>query len=179
MSKDKLSVFISLILRHKPETIGIKLDSKGYANVDELINGINNSGRKIDMEILEEIVRTDNKGRYSFNEDKSKIRANQGHSVKVDVGLKECKPPKSLYHGTCTRYLNSIMTVGLTKMSRLHVHLSSDKETAINVGRRHGEVAVLKIDSERMFQDGYKFYLSENNVWLTDKVPVEYIGSAF
>lgn len=175
MKQEKLSVFPSLILRHKPEVINIKLDNQGYANVDELINGINKSGRYIDMEILEEIVRTDDKGRYSFNEDKTKIRANQGHSVKVDVGLKECEPPKVLYHGTAKRFLNSIFKEGLQKRSRLYVHLSINPLTALKVGERHGESSLLEINSGKMYKDGYKFFVSENGVWLTDNVPVEYI----
>lgn len=172
---DKLSVFISLILRHKPETIGIQLDEHGWANIDELINGINNSGRKINMEILEEIVRTDNKQRYSFNENKTLIRANQGHSIPVDVELKEQQPPKVLYHGTASRFLDSIIQDGLKPMSRLYVHLSSDMETAMKVGKRHGEPVVLKIQSEEMYKDGIKFYLSENGVWLTKSVDKKYI----
>lgn len=172
---DKLSVFISLILRHKPETIGIQLDEHGWANIDELINGINNSGRKINMEILEEIVRTDNKQRYSFNENKTLIRANQGHSVPVDVELKEQQPPKVLYHGTASRFLDSIIQDGLKPMSRLYVHLSSDMETAMKVGKRHGEPVVLKINTEGMYNDGIKFYLSENGVWLTKSVDKKYI----
>lgn len=172
---NKSSVFISLILRHKPEVINIELDNRGYANVDELITGINNTGRKIDFEILEEIVKTDNKSRYSFNEDKTKIRANQGHSVKVDVELKESIPPKVLYHGTATKFYDSIMKKGLIKGSRLYVHLSKDIETASKVGLRHGELVLLKINSEEMYRDGYKFYVSKNEVWLTDFVPKKYI----
>lgn len=173
---DKLSVFISLILRHKPETIGIQLDEHGWANVDELISGINNTGRKIDMEILQEIVRTDNKQRYSFNEDKTLIRANQGHSIPVDVELKEQQPPQILYHGTASRFLDLIMQDGLKPMSRLYVHLSSDMETAMKVGKRHGEPVVLKINSEEMCNDGIKFYLSKNGVWLTKSVDKKYIS---
>lgn len=173
---DKLSVFISLILRHKPETIGIQLDEHGWANVDELIDGINNTGRQIGLEILEEIVRTDNKQRYSFNEDKTLIRANQGHSIPVDVELKEEQPPEFLYHGTASRFLDSIMQNGLKPMSRLYVHLSTDVETAIKVGKRHGEPIVLKINSEAMYNDGTKFYLSENGVWLTKTVGKKYIS---
>lgn len=172
---DKLSVFISLILRHKPETIGICLDEHGWENVDELIDGINHVGRKIDMEILEEIVRTDNKQRYSFNENKTLIRANQGHSIPVDVELKEKQPPKVLYHGTASRFLDSIMQEGLKPMSRLYVHLSSDMETAMKVGKRHGEPVVLIINSEEMYKDGIEFYLSENGVWLTKSVDKKYI----
>lgn len=176
MKQEKLSVFLSLILRHKPEVINIKLDNQGYANVDELITGINNyENRYIDMEILEEIVRTDNKGRYSFNEDKTKIRANQGHSIKVDVGLKECVPPDILYHGTAKRFLNSIFKEGLQKRSRLYVHLSINPLTALKVGERHGESSLLEINSGKMYKDGYKFFVSENGVWLTDNVPAEYI----
>lgn len=172
---DKLSVFISLILRHKPDTIGIQLDEHGWANVDELIDGISKSGRKIDIEILEEIVRTDNKQRYSFNENKTLIRANQGHSIPVDVELKEQQPPQILYHGTASRFLDSIIQDGLKSMSRLYVHLSSDMETAMKVGKRHGEPVVLKIQSEEMHKDGIKFYLSENGVWLTKSVDKKYI----
>ena len=175
MSKDRLSVFISLILRHKPEEIGIALDKHGWANVKELIAGINNTGRKIDMETLEEIVRTDNKGRYSFNENKTLIRANQGHSIHVDVELKEVTPPDILYHGTATKSLDGIKQQGIKSMSRLYVHLSKVLETAIKVGDRHGKCVVLAIDTKRMFDDGIKFYLSENGVWLTKYVDWKYV----
>lgn len=171
---DKLSVFISLVLRHKPETAGITLDEHGWANVEELLRGINETGRKINMEILENIVATDNKQRYSFNEDKTLIRANQGHSIPVDVGLKEQNPPEILYHGTATRFLNSILNDGLKPMSRLYVHLSKDIETAWKVGKRHGDLVILKINSRDMYKDGYKFYLSENGVWLIEKVDAKY-----
>ena len=172
---DKLSVFISLVLRHKPDAAGITLDEHGWANVDELINGINNTGRKIDMTMLEEIVKTDNKQRYSFNEDKTLIRANQGHSIPVDVELKEQEPPELLYHGTADRFLDNIMTEGLKPMSRLYVHLSKDIETAKKVGKRHGNPVVLKVYSRQMNRDGVEFYLSENGVWLTKKVDAEYL----
>lgn len=173
---DKLSVFISLVLRHKPEAAGIQLDEHGWANVDELIDGINNTGRKINMDILEEIVRTDNKCRYSFNEDKTLIRANQGHSISVDVELEEKQPPEYLYHGTADRFLDSIMTEGLKPMNRLYVHLSKNEETAMKVGKRHGKPVVLQIKSEEMWNDGVKFYLSQNGVWLTKYVDVKYIN---
>lgn len=172
---DKLSVFISLILRHKPDVAGVTLDEHGWANVEELINGINNTGRKINMEVLEEIVRIDNKQRYSFNENKTLIRANQGHSIPVDVELKEEEPPEFLYHGTADRFLKSIMAEGLKPMSRLYVHLSKDVETANKVGKRHGVPVILKVYSSQMSQDGIKFYLSENGVWLTRKVDVKYL----
>lgn len=172
---NKLSVFISLILRHRPEVINISLDKYGYANVDELIKGVNNSGKKLTREILEDIVETDNKNRYSFNEDKTKIRANQGHSINVDVGLKMAIPPEILYHGTAEKSLDYILLDGIKKMNRLYVHLSDNLETAKKVGSRHGKPVVLIIDAKRMVEDGYNFYLSDNKVWLTDFVPKKYI----
>lgn len=173
--KDKLSIFISLILRHKPETIGIKLDDYGYADVNELIEKINNTGRNINIEILEQIVKEDNKQRYSFNDDRSKIRANQGHSINVDVELKELEPPEYLYHGTATRFLDNIKNEGIIKQSRLYVHLSRDIDTAIKVGKRHGTPVILKINTGKMYENGYKFYLSENNVWLCEYIPFKYV----
>ncbi len=172
---DKLSIFISLALRHQPDAAGIQLDEHGWANVNELIEGIKNTGRQIDMDILEEIVQTDNKQRYSFNQDKTLIRANQGHSISVDVELEEKQPPQYLYHGTADRFLNSIMAEGLKPMSRLYVHLSKDEETAVKVGKRHGKPVVLKIKAEEMWKDGIKFYLSQNGVWLTKYVDTKYI----
>lgn len=172
---DKLSVFISLVLRHKPDVAGITLDEHGWADVEELIGGINSTGRKINIEVLEEIVRSDNKQRYSFNENKTLIRANQGHSVPVDVELEKKDPPEFLYHGTVDRFLKFIMIEGLKPMSRLYVHLSKDIETANKVGKRHGNPVVLRVHSGKMNRDGIKFYISENGVWLTKKVDVKYI----
>lgn len=172
---DKMGRFISFILRHHPETIGISLDEYGWANVDELLSGINNSGRTVDMELLEEIVRTDQKQRYSFNEDKTLIRANQGHSISVDVELEEMQPPQVLYHGTASRFLDAIMQEGLKPMSRLYVHLSKDIETAKVVGARHGAPIILKINTSQMQEDGMKFYLSKNGIWLTKNIPTKYI----
>lgn len=173
MSLTKTGKYISLILRHKPEVIGITLDKHGWANVDELINGVNKKYR-LTMEILEEIVATDDKQRYSFNEDKTKIRANQGHSINVDVELEEVKPPEYLWHGTGKKYINSIMENGLVPKSRLYVHLSDKYSTAINVGQRHGDHVVLTVWAGDMYRDGYKFYRSKNGVWLVKYVPVEY-----
>ena len=144
----KLGKFLSLVLRHKPETIGITLDKNGWADVKELIEKIKLSERYIDMEILERIVRENSKKRYSFNEDKTKIRASQGHSIEVELNLKEITPPKILYHGTATSFLKSIKEKGILKMNRQYVHLSMDIETARNVGQRHGEVVILPIDIE-------------------------------
>lgn len=175
MDLQKVGRFISLILRHKPETIGITLDEHGWANVDELISGIANKHPEFNKEILEEIVRTDNKQRYSFNEDKTLIRANQGHSINVDVELEEKEPPECLYHGTGEKYISSIMWQGLVSKSRLYVHLSPDIKTAKVVGRRHGSEVVFRVSTGEMFRDGYKFYLSTNGVWLTKEVPVNYL----
>lgn len=169
MNLTNTSKYISLILRHKPEEIGITLDEHGWANVDELIAGLN-----IDMSTLEEIVATDDKQRYSFNEDKTLIRANQGHSIPVDVELEEKEPPEYLWHGTATKYLDGIFNEGLIPKSRLYVHLSADPETAIAVGLRHGNGALLQVDAAKMHEDGYKFYLSKNGVWLTKHVPRSY-----
>lgn len=175
----KTSIFISLILRHKPEVIGITLDAKGWADVNELIDGINATGNyHIDMQMLEEIVRTDNKQRYSFSEDKTKIRANQGHSVQVNVELKEEQPPEFLYHGTGEKYVESISKDGLIPKSRLYVHLSKDIRTAENVGSRHGKPYIFKVHSGEMFRCGHEFWISENGVWLVKAVPTEYLEKA-
>lgn len=176
MNLKKTSKFISLILRHKPEIVGISLDEHGWADVRELINGINATGKHhIDMELLEEIVRADEKQRYSFNEDKTLIRANQGHSIPVDVELQVTIPPAVLYHGTGEKFVSSIDRQGLIPKSRLYVHMSADAETARTVGSRHGRPVVYVIDCEKMTADGYKFYLSKNHVWLTKEVPARYL----
>lgn len=171
-----LSKFIALILRHKPEAVGITLDEHGWADVQELIDGINKAdGYSIDKQTLEEIVRTDGKQRYSFNEDKTKIRANQGHSVNVDVELKKTEPPVILYHGTGEKFVEAIRKEGLIPKSRLYVHLSKDKETAVKVGSRHGKPFVFEVNSGEMAGRGFEFFLSENGVWLTKNVPVEFL----
>jgi putative RNA 2'-phosphotransferase len=168
------SKYLCLILRHKPETIGITLDAHGWANVKDLIKGVNKT-HKLDMEMLEEIVATDDKQRYSFNDDKTMIRANQGHSVNVDVELEEIEPPEFLWHGTGEKYVNSIKEIGLIPKSRLYVHLSEKYLTAVDVGLRHGKPKVLCVKSGQMYKEGYKFYKSKNGVWLTKIVPVEYL----
>ena len=170
----KTSRYIALILRHKPETIGITLDTHGWANVKELIKGVSKK-YPIDMDILEEIVRTDEKQRYSFNEDRTLIRANQGHSIPVDVELEEVEPPEYLYHGTATKYVDSILSDGLIPKSRLYVHLSGDKGTATNVGERHGKPVIFRVRSKSMYLQGYQFYRSSNGVWMTKEVPTEFL----
>lgn len=169
MTKDliKKGKHLSFLLRHDTEYI---FDEHGYREVSDLIN--NHSYTKQE---LEEIVETNDKKRYEFNSNHTKIRARQGHSIDINVDLKEATPPDSLYHGTATRFLESIFKEGLKKMNRNHVHLSENMKTANEVGKRYGKPVLLKIDSKRMYNDGIKFYLSNNNVWLTDYVPITYI----
>lgn len=174
MSLRDTSRFISLILRHKPSEIGIELDEHGWAKVDELIRGIDKK-QKFNMAMLEEIVASDEKQRYSFNSDKTLIRANQGHSIPVDVELEEVTPPDILYHGTGEKFISSINKTGLIPKSRLYVHLSKDIDTAINVGKRHGNPIIYSVNCKKMITDGYKFYLSVNGVWLTKEVPIKYL----
>lgn len=174
MSLKNTSKYLSLILRHKPKTIGITLDEHGWASVNDLIAGIAKT-HNCNMEILEEIVRTDEKQRYSFNGDKTLIRANQGHSIAVDVELEETVPPEELWHGTGEKYALSIDAQGLIPKSRLYVHLSKDRETAVKVGRRHGKPVLYTIKSGEMCADGYPFFLSKNGVWLTKEVPARYL----
>lgn len=170
-NKKKLSKYISLLLRHEPQKEEIIIDSAGWTDVNILISKLN-----ITKELLEEIVAEDNKQRYSFSNDKSKIRANQGHSINVpDLDLKITEPPELLYHGTASKYVDSILDRGLLPQSRNYVHLSSDYNTAINVGSRHGSPTVLKVNAKKMHDNGFVFYLSANNVWLTNNVPKEYI----
>ncbi len=173
-SLDRISKFLSMILRHHPETIGIQLDEHGWANVEALIKGIQKT-RPFDRYMLEEIVRTDNKQRYSFSEDKTRIRANQGHSVSVDVELSVVEPPEILYHGTGEKFVESIDRTGLLPKGRLYVHLSADTDTAVQVGKRHGQPVVYRVFGKRMKEDGFVFYRSVNGVWLTKEVPVKYL----
>lgn len=173
----KTSRYISLILRHKPEAAGVRLDKNGWADVDEFICGVSKT-HPIDMALLEKIVATDDKQRYSFNEDKTKIRANQGHSIPVDVELEELEPPEKLWHGTAKKYVTDIEKSGLIAKSRLYVHLSPDYDTAVKVGSRHGCPVVFAVNAKQMCLDGYRFYKSANNVWLTKYIPPYYLLKA-
>lgn len=168
----KTSKFLSLILRHRPEKIGIVLDKNGWADVPELL-----AKAKISMQNLEIIVNENDKKRFTFNEDKTKIRANQGHSLRqVDLELEAVEPPHFLFHGTVNKFMQPIREGGLLKMNRQHVHLSKDRETAIKVGSRRGKPIILSVRAGDMFQDGFEFYCSQNGVWLTDHVPTKYIN---
>lgn len=172
----KLSKFLSLILRHKPETIELTLDRYGWADVAELIHLANKHNKTpLTQALLEEIVASNDKKRFAFNEDKSKIRANQGHSIAIELNLVPQTPPDILFHGTATRFIESILTQGLIAKSRQHVHLSLDKTTAIKVGSRHGKPVVLNIWAIKMHLADFEFFRSNNGVWLTKQVPVEYI----
>ncbi|MGN0804163.1 MAG: RNA 2'-phosphotransferase [Candidatus Coproplasma sp.] len=170
-----LSKFLAYVLRHNPSAIGIELDGHGWADVGELIDGINKTGRFIDLLLLLKIVYDDEKGRYSFSKDMTKIRANQGHSIDVNVDFEQRIPPDYLFHGTAEKYLEGIKQNGILKMSRRCVHLSENAETAFKVGSRHGVPVVLKIDAKRMATDGYIFYISANGVWQSQDIPWEYV----
>lgn len=174
--KKSVSKFLSLILRHRPEMIGLNLDDNGWADVEELIAKSATDHSSFTKDDLEEIVATNDKQRFIFNEDHTQIRANQGHSISVDLNLQSQTPPEYLYHGTVAKSLSIIRTEGIKKMSRQHVHLSKDRETAVIVGSRRGEAIILVISSGAMYKDGLEFFLSENGVWLTDHIPAHYIN---
>ena len=171
----KLSKFLSLVLRHEPERIGITLDSAGWVPVIDLMAACERHGIALSYTDLAEVVATSHKKRFAFSEDGQRIRANQGHSVEVDLGLTPVPPPEILYHGTVEKFLPSIRNEGLRKGERHHVHLSADETTAIKVGERRGQPVILKIAAGKMHADGHPFFLSANGVWLTDHVPVLYI----
>jgi len=172
----KSSKLLSLVLRHKPEEIGLTLDKQGWADVDDLIDKINsNTDYVTDMGELERVVASSDKQRFTFNDDKTKIRANQGHSIPVDLALEPTEPPKTLYHGTAVKNVDIIRDQGITRRNRQYVHLSSDQATATKVGQRHGKPIILVIDSESMYRDGLDFIISKNKVWLTDYVDPKYI----
>lgn len=171
-----ISKLMSLVLRHRPETIGLQLDENGWANVNELIEKINAKGIKADREIINTVVANNDKKRFAFNDDQTKIRASQGHSLPVELDLEEKTPPAILYHGTTTAYLDSILQTGIQKQNRQHVHLSETIETAKAVGSRHGKPVILTINAEAMQHAGYKFYLSANHIWLTVEVLPPFIS---
>lgn len=170
----KHSKFLSLVLRHKPQTIGVELDDNGWVDIDLLIRKTNEYGKKLTLEQLHFIVENNLKKRFAIDLVNNKIRANQGHSIDIDLGFAPIQPPEILYHGTAQRFLESIFENGLEKRNRHHVHLSADKVTATSVGQRHGKPIILAIKALEMYKDGFPFFLSENGVWLTDKVPSKY-----
>lgn len=171
----KISKLLSLALRHQPERLSIELDKHGWTDTSRLINALNQQGVAMDMNLLITVVQENDKQRFAFNEDQSRIRANQGHSVTIDLQLAPATPPEYLYHGTVPRFMDAIRVDGLMKMSRQHVHLSPDIETARKVGSRRGQPIILTIATGQMHRAGHAFFISENKVWLTDHVPPKYI----
>ena len=171
----RISKRMSLALRHKPEALDLQLNEQGWATVDALIKGFHNKGFELTLERLQQVVSENNKKRFTFNDDGTMIRANQGHSINIDLGFEPTTPPPTLFHGTATRFLDSIKATGLEKRSRQHVHLSADKDTASQVGKRHGKLVILVIQSGKMQEQGFDFYISKNGVWLTDHIPAEFI----
>lgn len=175
MDLTTISKYISFILRHNPRAAGINLTEHGYANCDELVNAIQKKYPKFDIATLKEIVDTDEKQRYSFNDNKTMIRANYGHSIAIEMEYDILSPPEFLYHGTSQKALKSIMEKGILPMKRQYVHLTESIDIASDVGKRHGDPIVLKINCSKMAHDGFKFYRSENGVWLSNMIPKEYI----
>lgn len=171
----RVSKFLSLVLRHQPELIKLNMDANGWVEVEELINKVNTKGFRLDREKLDFVVATNNKKRFAFSDDGDYIRASQGHSLEVDLGLKPVVPPTHLYHGTALSNIASIRKGGLVKRSRQHVHLSAEIKTAMNVGGRHGKPHLLILPAREMQEKGFEFFLSKNGVWLTDHVPAEWI----
>ncbi|WP_035819284.1 RNA 2'-phosphotransferase [Janthinobacterium sp. RA13] len=171
------SKFLSLILRHAPEKIGLALDAQGWADIGQLLALAARHGRRLSREQLDEVVARDSKTRYAISDDGLRIRANQGHSLAaVDIALPPATPPAMLYHGTASRFVEAIRAGGLLPGSRNHVHLSSSRETAVAVGARHGKPVVLTVDVAAMRAQGHAFYVSDNGVWLTQAVPAAFIG---
>ena len=166
-----ISKYLSYILRHKPESIGLVLDNNGWADIDELIDKTTEFTLTRDQ--IKQIAKESDKQRFTINQ--NKIRANQGHSINIDLGLNTSTPPEYLYHGTATRFLDSILQGGLTPKERQHVHLSPDVQTAKKVGQRHGKPIALRINALLMDKQGYRFFISDNGVWLTESVPTEFI----
>jgi putative RNA 2'-phosphotransferase len=174
--KKKISKFLSLILRHEPEIVGLKLEKNGWVPVDNLIKACADHGQPFTPAELREVVETNDKKRFSFDPSGQKIRANQGHSVEVEIEFEKRTPPPVLYHGTAEKNVGFIFAEGLKKMSRHHVHLSADPETARRVGMRYGKPVILRIDTEAMLLENYEFFVSANNVWLTEEIPPNFIN---
>jgi putative RNA 2'-phosphotransferase len=175
----KISRYLSKHLRHSPERIGIQLAPGGWVPVRELLAACRKYNFAIQLAELKEVVAQNDKQRFSFDETGTLIRANQGHSVEIDLQLEPAVPPDILYHGTGSGAVESIFQQGISKMSRHHVHLSIDIQTARKVGARHGNPAVFTVDAAAMQRDGHTFYCSENNVWLVDFVPPNYLKVSY
>jgi len=178
MSADsaQLGKFLSFVLRHKPDAIGLVLDAQGWAGIDDLIAKGNAAGTRFDRDELLHVVASSDKKRFSLSPDGLRIRATQGHSATVELGLAPQEPPPMLYHGTAARFVEAILADGLKPQSRQQVHLSLDEITAHRVGRRHGKPVIFEVDAARMHAQGFKFYIADNGVWLTDTVPPEFLS---
>ncbi len=173
----KISKYLAKHLRHQPERLGLTLQPGGWVSVDELLRACRDAGFALSRADLDEVVATNDKQRFAFDETGTLIRANQGHSIDVDLGLEPVEPPAQLYHGTGAGSVNAILREGLTAMHRHHVHLSPDPETARRVGARHGRPVVLVVDAAQMHSDDHTFYRTQNNVWLTATVPPHYLST--
>ena len=171
-----ISKFLAKHLRHDPQALGLTLQPGGWVSIDELLAASERAGFPIHYDDLIECVETNDKQRFSLDDTGDLIRANQGHSVEVDLQLEEKQPPDVLYHGTVERFLATILSDGLNKGKRHHVHLSKDVETARKVGARRGKPIVLQVDAGKMHTEGFHFFLSVNGVWLTDSVPPRFLA---
>ncbi|MCQ4164513.1 RNA 2'-phosphotransferase [Tahibacter harae] len=171
----KLSKFLSLILRHQPETIGLTLDAQGWADIAELLHKAAAAGRPIEREDLDQVIADNDKKRFTLSADGLRLRAAQGHSTPVQLDLPARTPPQRLYHGTATRFLDAILAEGLKPQARQHVHLSTDIATALDVGSRHGRAVVLGVDAAAMEAAGCRFFQADNGVWLTAAVPAQFL----
>lgn len=176
----RTSKFLSYILRHRPETIGLELDKHGWAHIDTLVEKANRDGQSLSSEKIRQVIDSGGKNRFTISEDKAYIRAGYGHSVDVDLSLAPVEPPENLYHGTAQNNLESIQKQGIHSGSRKYVHLSAKKEDAQTVGQRHGRPAVLSIEAGKMHRSGYPFYRSESepDIWLVDRVPPQFISQS-
>ena len=177
--ENRLSRTLSLVLRHDPSAIGLSLDERGWADIQTLLDCMNRKGKRIDRDLLEKIVESSDKQRFRISDDGFSVRANQGHSIEIDLELEEKAPPQWLYHGTASHFMDAIEREGLRKQSRHHVHLSADQVTARKVGSRHGKPVVLEVAARLMVTHGHRFFQSENGVWLTDEVPPDYLNQRF
>ena len=166
---------MSYVLRHRPDVIGIELEAAGWYPLDDLLSAFARNGKHYTRELIEWVVADNDKQRFEFNEDGTKIRARQGHSVEVDLAYEVATPPAILYHGTAQHNLESILEKGINKANRHHVHMSTNKETMVAVAQRHGKPVLLHIDAARMHADGHAFFVTGNDVWLTEQVPPSYL----
>jgi putative RNA 2'-phosphotransferase len=171
----RTSKFLSLVLRHEPERVGLKLGEAGWIEVKELLQAVNQHGTPLTLDQLKHVVATSDKKRFAFSDDGLRIRASQGHSVEVDLQYEPQTPPDLLYHGTATRFLDSIRKDGLKRMERHHVHLSAGTNVTLQVGARHGKPVLLTIRAGEMTRAGHVFFRSANGVWLVDHVPAQFI----